>query len=218
MLTEWGSIAPESAEVEVTYARERKPKVLGRAPLLSNALWSNPDSVLLGFDRIFAIDTNTRAVRGIPVSATGVVLAQPVIGLVPPLMKWAVRQSMEHRHVDCPPERLGWKRFLELVARNERFTTPSRVGLIVDSDLDSLRAFNERTQPILDDVYLPANVTMLYASSDGGSEYMGNHLIRVADRAATLLLDQLEERGEQCLESQPFAGDHATYFRMWTRE
>ena len=89
----------------------------------------------------------------------------------------------------------GWLYFIDKFA--EAHTDPSkyRVGLVVDSELAKLEAFNERIEPLLGNRFLPANFELIYASADAGAEeFFINQLMRVCDRRAWREYETLRDR------------------------
>lgn len=89
-------------------------------------------------------------------------------------------------------ERIGWIEGLRALFEEYLITAEERIGLVVDAYLNDLPALNARTQPVFANLFLPKNVTLIYASADSGSEYLPNVLIRAADRSASMALDYLE--------------------------
>ena len=57
------------------------------------------------------------------------------------------------------------------------------MGLIVDSDLGNISAYNQRKKPILDPFFLPPNVQLVYATSDAGKSVV-NKSLAIADSIA----------------------------------
>jgi hypothetical protein len=92
-----------------------------------------------------------------------------------------------------------------------------KIGLIVDSDLGNHQAFNNREIPIFDDFYLPENVTIIYASDKGGTEYLSTKMIKYCHDLATglykkenLLLNVKDlNRGDEI---------NFTLYRQWDTE
>lgn len=64
-----------------------------------------------------------------------------------------------------------------------------RIGFVVDSDLGKLEAYSDRSQPLLNNFYLPPNFTLIYASADYSDEWT-NQMIKICDRFASLDLEK----------------------------
>jgi hypothetical protein len=181
---------------EVTYKRAKGPKVLTMTPLLGPALQLDSNQALIkNHDILAAVDTNTRIISDLQISVTGIVRGVLVHDSQAGTHVIAFRTPfcLEFVDISGSPEKMGWAMAVhELVARSELHPGAS-VGLIVDSHLGELPAFNAREVPLTDDFLLPKGIEMIYASSDVGREYGANMLIQQADRASTLVLDYLEE-------------------------
>ncbi|HMG51099.1 MAG TPA: hypothetical protein VK597_10890 [Inquilinus sp.] len=175
---------------EASYDRKKGPKALNRVPGYGPSSVFDPDEAVSHFTQLVAIDTNTKEINGVKVSVTGVVIAAGVIDedsdralayLAPFCIKFSASEF--------PPEKIGWADGLSELYRRNLVSTKNPVGLIVDSFMDDLISINNRIISIIDNFYLPRNVSMIYASSDAGKEYIPNKLIALADRVATETLD-----------------------------
>lgn len=203
-----------SARVERSYPREKGPKILSRIHLPEESpLLSDSDRALVQFDTIFAIDSNTRLIRGHTVSIAAIILCkwrqkEPV-----PIIEFAPTQAMEFRNIDCHPDLLAWKHFIVKLKETPNFSKIGKVAIIADSHLGDLAKIEQREQPILDDFYLPEWVSIVYAS-DAAKDRLANNLLREADKNASFLLNQIEN-GDWREESQEPFVDHGHYFRMW---
>ncbi|MDI1254539.1 MAG: hypothetical protein PSV16_00435 [Flavobacterium sp.] len=87
------------------------------------------------------------------------------------------------------PERISWRLFLDYI--NSDKYKQSKICFFVDSELNKIDEFNMARESIIDDFFLPKNITMSYASADTGKEYIGNQLLLCSDNAATELLNYL---------------------------
>ena len=86
------------------------------------------------------------------------------------------------RH-DLNPEVVGWCIFLTYILPLLPISGSEHLGLVVDSELDQHALINQRKQPYYHEYYLPPNVSLIYASSDTGSD-IPNQLIKKCDKAA----------------------------------
>jgi len=215
LFSPFGKLEPERAYLEVSYPRDQKRKVISRAELPLGQLLPHPDVPVLACERVLAVDTNTREIQGTKVSATALVIGEVRARIFPPTVAFQVRQALELHNVDCSPERLAWKQILESLERRDEFRRIGRVALVVDSDYSALHDIRLRKTPILDNFFLPANVILLYATADTGDPFVGNLLLREADKRAADLLNQLERTGLGAITVCPTPDGHASFSRMW---
>ena len=142
------SVDPLQIEVGKTYPRPAKktPKVLTRAPADRSSIQLDPNRLLLKYTYLFAADTNTAEINGtrvsisVPARISDIVIEQP---------RWSAKlvplDAFEFHDAADAPERIGWSEFLRGLASHPE--VHGMVGLIVDSELDALRAINVREQP-----------------------------------------------------------------------
>lgn len=214
-----GASQVETSFIETTYERAKGKKVVNRSPVDPSSLSISLNGVLRQYETIFALDTNTRKVAGMQISVAGIVLAKwraSFNGM--PILAFGPTQAIELRDVDCSPDLVAWRTFLEVLEANPDRRSMGRVAVIVDSHLNALNAMNARKSPILDDYYLPAGFELTYASSDVGVvESVTNKLLALADRSANDLLNQLGQSAMMLKKIEPPAlrSNHATYVRIW---
>nr|WP_314433948.1 hypothetical protein [uncultured Brevundimonas sp.] len=182
---------------ERSYARPKGPKVVSRIPQANPDLsFDETPALLANFDRVCAVDTNSRLVHGRMISATGVVTLHRE-GIPGPAgletgWRFDVPLCLQFDELRVERENFGWLTALASLRRRGFFTASDRVGVIVDSDLGNLRAYNERTKPVVEDHFLPPNATLIYASADTGKESLINRALGMADTSASLMLQGLE--------------------------
>jgi len=208
----------ESAFIETTYERAKGKKVVHRLPVDPSSISIDRTAALLRFDRIFALDTNTRLIGSSRVSVAALVLGRWRSRSPMPILEFAPTQAIELRNTDCSPDLVAWRMFFALLEANPDRASMGRVGVIVDAHLDSLNVINSRQSAILDDFFLPNGSTLMYASSDAGVvESVMNKLLSLADKYASELLDEIERSGAITLQSQRPDVPHASYMRVWKR-
>ncbi|MFC7379810.1 hypothetical protein [Brevundimonas sp. GCM10030266] len=182
---------------ERSYGRAKGPKVVSRIPQGQPELsFDETPALMANFDRLCAIDTNTRVIHGQTISMTGVTTIHPEVIPGPKGLeetwRFDVPFCLEYLDLKVPPENFGWLAAI-LQLRQIGFLRPAhRIGVVVDSDLGNLRAYNERTKPVLNEQFLMSNVTLIYASADTGKENMINQALGIADTAASQCLKGLE--------------------------
>lgn len=87
------------------------------------------------------------------------------------------------------PERYGWMRMIKSLQEWENYNQDLSYGLVVDSELGLLPKMNAREEPILEDFYLPANMSLIYASAEAGNDYFYNLLLKQTDKIAAKSLE-----------------------------
>jgi len=203
-----------SGRVERSYPREKGPKILSRVNLTKESqLLADMDRALLQFDTIFAIDSNTREIRGHRVSIAAIVLCKWLRKGEIPLIGFSPTQAIEFRDIDCHPDLLAWKHFLIRLKEHPDFSRIGKVALVADSHLGDLARIESHDQPIIDEFFLPSWASIVYAT-DSAKDRVANILLREADSNATNLLRQIEN-GDWREESQEPFFDHGCYFRVW---
>ncbi|MDE3244274.1 MAG: hypothetical protein KGO52_16335 [Nitrospirota bacterium] len=205
-----------NAYVQTTYPRSNKePKVITRVPVTDADIPFIPNRAIESFDRLVAVDTGTRMIRGEQVSVTGVIEGEwnweaGVAGLAR-----AVRPKapfcLEFLGVRKNQEQLGWLVALTELMKEPRYKRSESVGLIVDSDLGNHEAYNTRRLPIYLGRYLPPKVTLLYAF-DKGNDNVSNFLLGLADSIAGQVFKKLE-MGDLLWNENKICGDIFTGYR-----
>ena len=181
---------------QATYPREGKtPKVTARVPISDLDIPFSLNSAVGSYDRLVAVDTGHKIIRGESVSVTGIVEGEWNWEAGPHGLVRAVRPKaafvLEFLGVEESYEQLGWIVALQELMKEPSYQQSSSVGLIVDSDLENHVAYNARCLPVYRGRYLPEKVTMLYAF-DRGKDCVGNFLLRLADSVAKKVFHDLE--------------------------
>lgn len=198
LFTKEGIAIPKNTRLEQSYKKNNgKEKKLVSVPTNSAKNISLQESIKQ-FDVIFAVDTNTKlsehhpyksicsVVRGIVVKNTeeyGIDLLFETIFL-----------SDENI---AKPENSGWHRTIQHIKEiyPESYMT-MKFGIVVDSDLGELQNYNNKTKPFIDNIFLPPNVHLIYASADVGKENIYNKMIHIADKISNQMNKHLENGGE----------------------
>lgn len=211
-------IAPTTASIETHYERPSKRKVLNRVSVSSPTLSHNLNDVITQFSSLVAIDTNTRVINNRRISASGIVTAD--IELDDGACRLLLRRSLlEIRGLpEHDEEQYAWHILFRILANDPQFRDQARIGVIVDSNADRIDAMNHRDVHVWPGCFVPSNAQLLYATSDAGTEYFPNMMIRDCDTLASQLLEHLEASGlaEQEGHLRPY--DDGVLITHWTAD
>lgn len=210
-------VKPAQVGYEIGYDREKKKKVINKIDLDPSRITVNPDDSLRKFALIYAIDTNTRATNGKLLSATGIVLCKldPVVDGALDVQYGPIR-GLEFWNIEDHPENVAWMKVIQFITQSPTHNPKSKIGVVVDSDLGNLPAYNTRSLPIYSDFYLPENFELIYASADVGKrEFLANHLIALSENLATSLLTKILLNEDPETQLEEVNDEPYTHFRMW---
>ncbi len=220
LLSDGFPIVPEKVQFEVGYEREKNRKVLNVMPIDPNRLSDNPHLTLQKFDLIFAIDTNTRFVDNKVISVTGIILCKLKLDNDETItVQYAPLHSLEFWNIKDYPknaEKIGWMKSIQLMLQNPEYDPNWEIGIVVDSDLGNLPAYNARSIPIYSNFYLPQNFELIYASADVGKrEYLVNRLIATSEKMAKFLLRNISQNKMSDAGLEEVSNEPYTHFRFW---
>lgn len=184
---------PVRSWVEHGYERPKGTKVLARAVVSPESAVADVNLVLGRYHELFAVDTNTKEIRGELVSVCGVVGGVAAVSAQGVICHYRPIQCIEYRGVTSSPEKIGWWETIQGICAAPTYLATKRYGVVVDAYLGELEAFNERSQPIVRDFFLPENVSLIYASSDVPNETLANKMLSLADGIASTILNGLAE-------------------------
>lgn len=182
--------------VETTYPREGKsPKVVTRCPTSGPDHPFFPAEEMAKYDYVVAVDSGWDKAR--KTSVTAVIkgdwnwVAEPdgLVRYIRPRPIFCFEFLEIEQNITEP---IGWIAALEYLSQEEEFQNAKRVALIVDSQLDKLMAFNNRSLPLLFNRYLPKKVSMIHGSDKGGS--LATHLIKLADSTNKQARQRIDEK------------------------
>ncbi len=176
-----------------SYERGGKaPKILreDRYPLRSISF--SPDPIV--YDRYFAIDTSYVQVGKYLMCATSCLSVEQHLNKSGQLNKGDQLDILQVPRLiflakpGSKPERYGWAKVIEATLRYEKYNKEWKYGIVVDSDLDELPKINSGEDTVNDNLYLPDNMSLIYASADVGKEHFLNKLIKATDMVASKTL------------------------------
>ncbi len=209
------SALPESATIEAGYDRKKGQKVLNKAPLVNEKLVADLNRALLKYDRIYAIDTNTKPFKDAVLSVSAIILCQLYRQEGFSVGQYAPVHCFEFRNIEEKPENIAWKKLIEMLSSHPAYKKLGEIGIVVDSDLGNIPDYNAGIKPITNNFYLPDNVTLIYASADAGKEYLPNKLITVCDKEANKLIRQIQATPDNTADLQAMSDVPYTHFRLW---
>lgn len=187
-------------EIEGYYEKENKSdKIIYRLPIIDNQYIKDINIELIKYDAILTIDTSYELIANTKIAFTSIMIFTKVSDdnnyiyqQVPTVLKWDATM------VD-KPENLMYAHVIENIRlHNIKHNQNPKMAVIIDSDLENISFFNDRTKPIYEDYYLPEQFYLFYASSDTGSENLQNKLFKMCDNEAKKALQRYKnERTEQ---------------------
>jgi len=210
-------VKPAKVGYEIGYDREKKKKVINKIDLDPNRITVNPDESLQKFGLIYAIDTNTRATNGKLLSVTCIVLCKLDLAVDGTLaVQYGPLRGLEFWNIKDHPENVAWMKVIQFITQDPTHNLNSKIGVVVDSDLGNLPAYNARSIPIYSDFYLPENFELIYASADvGKKEFLVNHLISLSEDMAKSLLTRILLNEDPDTQMEEVNNEPYTHFRMW---
>jgi len=184
---------PKKVYFEVGYDRDKKNKVINKIVVDPNKVSVNPYVSLKRFDFIYAIDTNTKVVNNKVISVSSIILCTLEFGKGDILnIQYEFKPSLEFWNIKHHPENVAWMKLIQTIIQIPTYDPNWKIGIVVDSDLGNLPAYNARTIPIYSDFYLPENFELMYASAEvGTSDHLVNSLIGLCEHMAKFILKKL---------------------------
>lgn len=174
--------------IKQAYPRTKGPKILFSA---SNEIVNlDLNTSLAMFDKIYAVDTNTRFFNG-DYYSVGVLTECTVLNKENFLAEYkiiSIIQSTNNEKYDNI-EQYMWESSIKHL-QTYPFSNETKIALVVDSALDKIDQYNKRLLPIVNLFFLPKNFTLIYASADSGSENLANTLIKFCDKEASKYLNE----------------------------
>ena len=95
---------------------------------------------------------------------------------------------------ELSPEKYGWILAINRITRESDYRM-KKFCLVSDHDLDNHNQHNNRQLPILKNVYLPSNFTLMYGRGDSSKENILNDLVIRCEKEAARILQEISETG-----------------------
>lgn len=184
-----------STKFERSYERDSgKAKVETSIPS-DGSIPFNAERALFAYQRIVAIDTNSRVIAGkrcavcfsyyVPDPPSSYTNAVPYVPLGA-LLIVGVAQGVN-------PETIGWHLTLTHFLAPYRPSAHGRLAVVTDSELGRHNSINARKVGYYGEDLLPDGMTMVYAS-DIDNETLQGRMIRACDVGATAIADEYLKR------------------------
>lgn len=208
-----GDRVVEIADVKAAEWRETAGGLKLKSQMDVQEAFVAPEAALEGKDYVFGVDTNDVHVSGKKyhvaclTCATRALPAEPYEGTIQHV------SALDFVDDEYPAERIGWAFALNAIARS--IPPTELVALCTDHDVRAHTAINKRLQPIIADMLLPPNVSLVYAGDRGSA--VQNKVIGSAHKGAKKI-EQLLNKGhcppQRVLEFL-MTGRSSSRLRMW---
>jgi hypothetical protein len=188
---------PGSTKTVSSYSRANgKQKIVSSTPTANPSPFSTKRAIF-SYDRVIAIDTNSRLVQGrrhaictsyqVEQRLTNERSEFPYVHLFSFLIK-DIKDGIN-------PERIGWhlvlSRFLQTL-----HLEADRLAIVVDSELGLHQRINTRSEGYYGEHVLPNNCAFVYASADADNETLPGAMIKICDKTSSMIFDYLKENDE----------------------
>lgn len=185
LLADGKPITPASVNLSRCYDGKKKETIISQIPANPNQiqLIDNPIIALLNFDVIIAIDTNTITINGnnVSVACTNICKLEKECNYI--TASYFPVEAYEFWNAKISPEKLAWCILIELIINKKSYSKNLKFAIITDHDRKQHSLFNTQKISIMENFYLPKNFTLVYATSDKGSELL-NILVKACDKCA----------------------------------
>lgn len=189
-----GILHPQSQTLQRQVDRPKGPKSIFRVRREGGGPLSlTLAKALQDYDRLYVIDTNTRqAATGTLSVAVVAIVSTRRISDSQSLMLRRIAGAFELHNVrKFNPEVVAWDALISRIRSSDDYSPGWRIGIVVDSELDALTAWNARTRPLPTGDLLPINFTLMYASADKQRASMLNAALAACDATSTRMLEMV---------------------------
>ena len=195
ILDETGNILPIE-KVCITQSRSRESAAKKGPQKICEIFYTGPlslslNEVLLNFNHVYAVDTNTKHIGDswLSVGCICYLADCQKNGAQYTYKLKLVRQiTSTNSFLRYQMEQHVWNAAISYI--QSVVPANNTVALIVDCDLGNISKYNERSLKIRDAAYLPENFTLVYASADTG-DTIANAMISFCDSCANIILNKL---------------------------
>jgi hypothetical protein len=210
-------VTPAWSALEVSYKRTSgKDKTTVLVPNTGGKILTKIDQVIESFDLLMFVDTNYKTVGIHTICVTSAVyfeVQKTSEGKAGRIVEfggfldefWAPKED---------PEKLGWWDVIRNIPHGIDGWSPAmKIGIVVDSHMDTLADIGTRTIPLIGDLPLLEGVTLIYASTDSQNDTIFNRMLHEADRRAKILLAHIIANPRPAIygvSSDPWSG-----YRRW---
>lgn len=197
VLDENGKQISSIYEIEGYYERDSgKDKILYTQHVNDGKYIDNIDFELTKYDVIIAIDTSYELFGNEMMAFTGVIIFNKLSSIkekeygyeqITHVIEWDASSTKT-------PENLMYAQSIENIRlHNLMMNQNPKIAVLIDSDLDKISSFNDRTKPIFENYYLPDEFHFFYASSDKKNDCLQNKLFAQCDNEAKTALKEYKD-------------------------
>ena len=187
-------VEPDSVISRTEYKRKSgKDKVTFSIP--NGATFVEPLYLSQQFDAIWALDTNVKIIDGIKIAVCSIHESY-IIPIKQDYLEFKFRKNgniIFRNNTEIHEEKIALAKLI--AGLSNKYRNHERIGIVSDHALGHHYAYNNHKSPIINSIYLPSNMTILYASSDSGTDSLLNVLIRKCDKDANAILNDIRNRG-----------------------
>ena len=214
-------VFPKSIEVGTEYKRDnpnKSSKFLNLAKADEKNIITDINTILLSFNIVFAIDTNSLDLNDEKISVSCPINFWGGANGENQSIEYKQHHSLEFRNAKVNPELIGWCYLIKYLMEPGYMPAGTRIAIIVDSELDRLNAINSRIEPILDDFFLPVNYQLIYASSDVGKDNVVNKMISICDTKGKSILKIFKDSNDRITKPKLLTSTDPNYtnYIYWT--
>jgi hypothetical protein len=189
-------LTPSSIYQQTFYNRDSgKEKILNQIKL-DEAKFNNELIHLQKFDLIYAVDTNTKHIKGDNISACTIIRAefdQNIINAI--TCNFQIIDTLYASNVQIfTEEKQALIEVIRKISSDLNYQNNLKIALITDHDLGNLNKYNTQELALFGDFFLPSNFELLYASADVGKENILNILISECDKESSRFLKQFADK------------------------
>lgn len=181
---------------EVSHKREGKSdKAIIRTYQDIDKLNFQVNNIIPNCDKLLFIDTNQNEFSGIHLSATAITILRENTIFPLAFIARAAKEKFE--------ERKFWYYALRCLIAKELISLHEKIHIYVDSHLGSIAGINSRSEAMCENIFLPNNITLHYASADKGKEYNVTRAFTSTNDVATTVLNKLIPKIQKMLGNSP---------------